>query len=83
MHIAAGANASAKTAGDFIVAQVNVRAARRANRRSGRARDLLLPLTLETLDDRAALSLPKILESAKQRGAFWGGGGRFLFRPQF
>ena len=80
MHIAARANASAKTAGDFVVAQINVRAARWANRRSGRARDLLFPLTLETLDDRAALSLPKILESAKQRGAL--GCGRFLFRPQ-
>src|SRR5262249_24830217 len=81
MHIAARANASAKTAGDFIIAQINVRAARWANRRSGRARDLLFPFTLETLDDRAALSLPKILESAKQRGALWC--GRFFFRPQF
>ena len=80
MHIAARANASAKTAGDFIVAQINVRAAPWANRGSGRARDLLFPFTLETLDDRTALSLPKILESAKQRGALWC--GRFHFRPQ-
>ena len=80
MHIAARANASAKTACDLIVAQINVRAAGRANCRSRRARHLLFPFTLETLDNRTALSLPKILESAKERGALWC--RRLFFRAQ-
>src|SRR5207244_6607688 len=71
MHVPTRSNASAKTACDLIVAQINVRAAGRANCRSRRARHLLFPFTLETLDNRTALSLPKILESAKERGTLW------------
>src|SRR5450759_5875644 len=73
MDVAACSNASAETAGDFIIAQIDVRAARRANCRSGCATDLLFSLTFETLDNRAALSLPKIRKSSKNRGALWRG----------
>src|SRR5437588_11360982 len=76
MHVPTRSNASAKTACDLIVAQINVRAAGRANGRSRRARHLLFPFTLETLDNRTALSLPKILEPAEERGALW-------YRPFF
>ena len=62
MHIATGSNAPAETAGDFVVAQIDVRATAWTNCRSGCARNLLFPLTFETLDDRTALSLPKFLE---------------------
>ncbi len=68
MHIAARSNTSAESTGDFVIAQINMRAARRANCRSRRATDLLFSLAFETLDNRAALSLPKILESSKNRG---------------
>ena len=71
MHVAACSNASTESAGDFVVAQINVRAARRADCRSRRAGDLLFALTFETLDDSATLSLPKILESAEDGGALW------------
>src|SRR5207244_7765355 len=79
MHVPTRSNASAKTACDLIVAQINVRAAGRANCRSRRARHLLFPFTLETLDNRTALSLPKILEPAEERGALW---CRPFFRAQ-
>src|SRR5437867_7266572 len=58
-----------------------MRAARWTDCGSRRARDLLFSFTIKTLDDRTALSLPKILESAKNGGALWR--GRFLLCPQF
>jgi hypothetical protein len=67
MHITAGANASTEPAGDFVIAQINVRAARRADGRRRGARNLLFAFTFETLDDRSGLPLPKILEFAKDR----------------
>ena len=57
-----------------------MRAACRADRRRRSAADLLFPLTFETLDNRAALPLPKILKSAKNRGILWR--GRFFFCMQ-
>src|SRR5437667_12900772 len=65
MHVAPCSNASAETTGDFVVTQINMRAATRANCRSRGATDLLFPVTFKTLVDRTALSLPKILESAE------------------
>src|SRR5207237_9915053 len=81
MHVTTCSNASAETAGDFVVAKINMRATRRTDRRSRRATDLLFSFTIKTLDNKAALSLPKILESAKNGGALWG--RRFFSCPQF
>jgi hypothetical protein len=67
MHIAARANASTEPARDFVIAEVNVRAARRTDGRCRGARNLLFAFTFETLDDRTGLPLPKILEFAKDR----------------
>lgn len=67
MYIAAGANASTEPAGDFVIAQINVRAAGRTDCRSRGARNLLFAFTFETLDNRTGLPLPKILEFAKDR----------------
>ena len=67
MYIAAGANASTKPAGDFVVAQVNVRTAGGADCGRRGARNLLFAFTFETLDDRTGLPLPKILEFAEDR----------------
>ncbi|HEY4639427.1 MAG TPA: hypothetical protein VIG87_05850 [Candidatus Udaeobacter sp.] len=67
MYIAAGANASAETAGDFVIAQIDVRAARWTDCRCCSARNLLFAFTFETLDNRIGLPLPKILEFAKKR----------------
>ena len=67
MYVAASANASTEPAGDFVIAQINMRAAGRANRRRRGARNLLFAFTFETLDDRTGLPLPKILEFAKDR----------------
>src|SRR5206468_2821980 len=81
MHITAGANASTEPAGDFIIAQVNVRAAGRADCRRRGARNLLFAFTLETLDHRTGLALPKILEFAEdRRGSLRR--RRFFGRPQ-
>jgi len=80
MHVAPCSNASAETTGDFVVTQINMRAATRANCRSRGATDLLFPFTFETLDDRTALSLPEILESAKDGVALWR--WRFFCCPQ-
>src|SRR6266404_1808887 len=81
MHVAPGSNASAETAGDFVVAQINMRTTRRADCRSRRATDLLFSFTIKTLDDGTALSLPKILESAKNGGSLRR--GRFFSCAQF
>ena len=67
MDIAAGANASTEPTGDFVIAQVNVRAAGRADCRGRGARNLLFAFTFETFDDRTGLPLPKILEFAEDR----------------
>ena len=67
MYIAACANASTEPAGDFVIAQINVRAAGRADCRRRCARNLLFPFTFETLDNATGLPLPKILEFAKDR----------------
>src|SRR6266581_7549234 len=64
MHITAGANASTEPAGDFVIAQINVRAAGGADCRCRGARNLLFAFTFETLDDRSGLPFPKILEFA-------------------
>ena len=67
MYIAASANASTESAGDFVIAQVNVRATGRADGRRRGARNLLFAFTFETFDDRTGLPLPKILEPAEDR----------------
>ena len=67
MYIAAGANASTEPAGDFVIAQINVRAAGRTDCRRRCARNLLFPLTFETLDNATGLPLPKIFEFPKDR----------------
>ena len=67
MYIAASANASTEPAGDFIIAQIDVRAAGRTNGRCRGARYLLFAFTFEALDDRTRLTIPKIFEFAKKR----------------
>ena len=67
MYIAAGANASTEPAGDFVIAQIYVRAAGRTDCRCRGARDFLFAFTFETLDNRTGLTLPKILEFAEDR----------------
>jgi hypothetical protein len=67
MYIAAGANASTETAGDFVIAQIDMGTARRTDRGCRSARNLLFAFTFETLDDGIALPLPKILEFAEKR----------------
>jgi hypothetical protein len=67
MYIASGANASTESAGDFVIAQINVCAAGRTDCRRRGARNLLFAFTFETLDDCITLPLPKILEFAEDR----------------
>src|ERR1700747_3772849 len=81
MDVSARSNRSAKTAGDFVVAQVNVSAARRADGRRRRATHLLFPLAFETLDDRAVLTFPKILKPTEDGGGGWRS-RRFFANPQ-
>ena len=69
MDVSPRSNRAAETAGDFVVAQINMCAACRADCRGSRAADLLLPLTFETLDNRALLPFPKILKFAEDGGA--------------
>jgi len=71
MYVPSCPNRAAETAGDFVVAQINVRAARRANCGSGGATNLLFPLTFETLDNRAVLPFPKILKFAEDGRGGW------------
>jgi hypothetical protein len=80
MYVPSCPNRAAETAGDFVVAQINVRAARRADCGSGAATNLLFPFTFETLDNRAVLPFPKILKLAEDgRVRRW---GCFFANPQ-
>jgi hypothetical protein len=81
MDVAARSNRATETAGDFVIAQINVRAARRADCRSSRATDLLFPLAFEALDNRAALPFPEILKSPEDGGISWRS-RRFFADPQ-
>lgn len=82
MNVSSRPNRSAETAGDFVVAQIDVSAAPRTDGRSSRAADLLFPFTVKTLDDRAMLLFPKLLKFAENRGACWGGSGCFFADSQ-
>ncbi len=65
MDVATRSNRSAESAGDLVIAEINMRAASGANCRRRRTADLLFALTFETLDNRVALPLPKILKPVK------------------
>ena len=67
VHIAAGANASTEPASDFVIAQVDMRAAGRTDCRCRGAGNLLFAFTFETFDNRTGLPLPKILEFTEDR----------------
>jgi len=73
MHVAACSNCSAETASDFVIAQINVGAASRADCRCSRAADLVFSLALKTRDYQVALPLPEILKFVTDRGIVWGG----------
>ena len=58
MYFACGPNGTAKAGRDFVIAQVDVSAARRANRRRSRATHLLFSMAIEALDDTGAFTFP-------------------------
>lgn len=63
MYFARSLNGAAKAGRDFVVAQVDMSAARRANRRSSRTADLLFSMAIETLDDTAAFAFPQRIKA--------------------
>ena len=65
MDVATRSNRPAESAGDLVIAEIDMRAASGADCRRRRAADLLLPLTFEALDNRAALPFPKTLKPVK------------------
>ena len=75
MHVATRSNRSAESAADFVIAEINMRAACGADCRRRRTADLLFSLTFETLDNRVALPFPKLLKPVKD--------GRILRRGRF
>jgi len=62
MYIAASPYRPAEAAADFVITEIDVSAAGRANGRRRRAADLLFSLALKTLDHRGALPFPKIFK---------------------
>ena len=79
MNFAVRANGAAETRGDFVIAQINVRAALRADRRGGGRTDLLFRFAIETLDDGAVVLVPETFHLSEER---WVGRkrlDRFLF----
>jgi len=59
MDVAGRPNGTAKTGRDFVVAQIDVSAARWANRRGSGAAHLLFSMAIETLDDTDAFAFPQ------------------------
>ena len=81
MYIATSANASAEPACDFVIAEVDVRAARRTDAGCCRAGNLLFALTFETRDRAIALPVPNAFELFMERKLFRRS-GRILFQFQ-
>jgi len=81
MHVAPCSNCSTEPTGDFVIAEINMRATSRTDCRHRRAADLVLSFTFETLDDAAALPLPEIFKFLPDRGILRR--GRFFFYAQF
>ena len=80
MDVATCSNRPAESAGDLIIAEIDMGAATWADGRRRRAADLLFSLTFEALDNRAALPFPKILKPVKDGRILRR--GRFFFCPQ-
>src|SRR5439155_20248041 len=80
MHVTTRSNRAAESAGDFVIAKINMRATSWADCRCRCAADLLFAVAVETLDNRAALPIPKILKSLKDGGILWR--GRLFFFMQ-
>src|SRR5256886_16145070 len=82
MYVSSCPNRPAETAGNLVVAQIDVRAARRTDCGRGATTNLLFPFALETLDNRAVLPFPKILKFAEDGRAGWRNSKRFFADPQ-
>src|SRR5436190_20187936 len=67
MHFTCCPDGTAKAGRDFVIAQVDVSAAGRANRRSSRATHLLFSMAIEALDDTGAFAFPKSVKPLHQR----------------
>jgi len=81
MKIAAGANASAEAGRDFVITQIDVRAATWTVCRGSGVTDLVFSLALKTRDNPDPLPVPKAFDSAKTS---WRGRRRGLFfRPKY
>src|SRR4051812_21437418 len=80
MDFAVRPNRAAEARGDFIIAQVDVLAALRANRRGRGGADLLRGLTIEALDDGAMMLAPESFQFPKKR-RIRDGFDHLLFRP--
>src|SRR5882724_11181146 len=65
IKIPAGANASAEAGRDFVIAQIDVRAATRTICRGSCVTDFLFSLALKTRDSPDPLPVPKAFDSAK------------------
>jgi len=76
MYFACCSNETAKAGRDFVIAQVDVSAARRANRRSCCAAYLLLSTAIEAFDDPGAFALPQSVKPLHERS-----GCRSRLRP--
>ena len=81
MYLALSSNRTAETRGDFVIAQVNVLAALRANRRVRGGTDFLRGFAIKTLDDRAVVLAPKAFQFS-QKGRIGNGLDRLIFRAE-
>lgn len=70
VHVAPRSNRSAESARDLVIAEIDMGAASGADCRRRPAADLLFPLAFETLDNGAALPLPKVPKPVKDGGIF-------------
>ena len=59
MDVARRPYGTAKSGRDFVIAQVDVSTARRANCRGSRAAYFLFSMTIKTLDDTGAFAFPQ------------------------
>ncbi len=78
VHLALRADRAAEAGGDFVVAEIEMRAALRANRGAGGTRDLLLRFAIEAFDDRILLLTPQSLKPLQQRPPLCRGRGFVL-----
>jgi len=83
MDVAAGANGAAKAGGNFIIAQIDVRATAGTVGRGRLIADFMFAFAFETGNDPISLAIPDPFQLSMEREFFGCSSVVFEFQPRF